>query len=141
MKFLCVACDEQMKLKRTIGPERGSITLIYGCPTCGYAFAMMTNPHETQVVSSLGVKVGVQDGATAAAASKCPVTGMLQGLEREGEAEDAPMWTPAARERLAAIPEMVRPMAASGIESFAKQNGYVEIDEKVLEEARAQFGF
>jgi hypothetical protein len=34
----------------------------------------------------------------------------------------------------------VRPMARSGIERFAEESGYREIDLKVLDEARARFG-
>ena len=56
MKFLCVPCDTPMKLEEKSMPEPGSVALVYGCPDCGYEFAMLTNAHETQVVSSLGVK-------------------------------------------------------------------------------------
>ena len=58
MKFLCVPCDEAMKLVSTNPPDRGSLTVVYGCPKCSYQMAMLTNPYETQVVGSLGVKVG-----------------------------------------------------------------------------------
>lgn len=58
MKFLCVECDEPMKLLRTEGPEEGSLTVTFRCPGCGRRVAMLTNPFETQLVKSLGVKVG-----------------------------------------------------------------------------------
>ena len=157
MKFLCVPCDEQMKLKHAIGPEGGSVALVYACPTCSAEMAMMTNPHETQVVGSLGVKIGAaEDPETAAAASKCPFTGMLadMGVPVTGTraAENAnPVasgnggpggipWTAEARERLANIPDIVRTSAVAGIEKFAEDHGYEEVDAAVLERARSFFG-
>lgn len=58
MKFLCIECDEAMKLSETRGPDDGSMTVIFGCPNCGKSVAMLTNAMETQMVRSLGVKVG-----------------------------------------------------------------------------------
>jgi hypothetical protein len=58
MKFLCMECDEPMKLLRSEGPEEGSLTVTFRCPQCGRRVAMLTNPFETQLVKSLGVKVG-----------------------------------------------------------------------------------
>lgn len=59
MKFLCMNCDAQMKLIQTVAPDQGSgISVVYGCPDCGNRIGMLTNPWETQVVSSLGVKIG-----------------------------------------------------------------------------------
>jgi hypothetical protein len=49
-------------------------------------------------------------------------------------------WTPAAEARLANIPAFVRPMARSGIEKFAREKGALEVDEKMLDEARDFFG-
>ncbi len=58
MKFLCVPCDSPMKLQTVGPPERGSLSVVYACPECGYEMAMLTNPYETQVVQSLGVRIG-----------------------------------------------------------------------------------
>src|SRR2546425_2658153 len=63
MKFLCLDCDAPMKLHSTEGPDEGSLTVTFRCPECGFRVAMLTNPFETQMVRSLGVKVG---GASAA---------------------------------------------------------------------------
>src|SRR5262249_48283422 len=65
MKFLCIACDEAMRLTSTAGPDEGSLTVTFACPTCQHRVAMLTNPWETQLVRTLGVKVG---GRTAEAA-------------------------------------------------------------------------
>ena len=156
MKFLCVDCDEQMRLHETRGPDRGSVSLVYACPVCERKVAMLTNPHETQVVSSLGVTIGGAgaDGETAQAASRCPFTGMLRELEGAGDSEQpsaAPAvsarparagvyWTSEARDRLGNIPASIRDMARSGIEKFAVDHGYDRVDVEVLERARGFFG-
>ena len=58
MKFLCVPCDTPMKLQTVVPPDRGSLSVVYSCPACGYEMAMLTNAYETQVVQSLGVRIG-----------------------------------------------------------------------------------
>jgi DNA-directed RNA polymerase subunit RPC12/RpoP len=65
MKFLCVACDEPMKLHQAGPPERGSLSVVYGCPKCGHRIAMLTNPMETEMVRSLGVRIGPAPAAAA----------------------------------------------------------------------------
>jgi len=58
MKFLCIGCDQAMRLAGTAGPDAGSLTVTFACPACGHRVAMLTNPWETQMVRTLGVKVG-----------------------------------------------------------------------------------
>src|SRR5256885_5376018 len=58
MKFLCLDCDQPMKLHSTESPDEGSLSVTFRCPECGFRVAMLTNPFETQMVRSLGVKVG-----------------------------------------------------------------------------------
>jgi hypothetical protein len=137
MKFLCVPCDSPMKLQTVGPPERGSLAVVYACPECGYEMAMLTNPYETQVVQSLGVRIG-PDAATEAAGSKCPFGGMVPAAE--APAEEVVRWTSAAEARLANIPEFVRPMARTGIERFARERGTLEVDEKMLDAAKDFFG-
>ena len=139
MKFLCVPCDTPMKLQTVVPPDRGSLSVVYSCPACGYEMAMLTNAYETQVVQSLGVRIGPATDAAAASGGKCPFPGMIPSSEGEGE----PMtvrWTAAAEARLTNIPEFVRPMAKTGIERFARERGVLEVDERILDEARDFFG-
>jgi hypothetical protein len=81
MKFLCVPCDSPMKLQAIGPPERGSLSVVYACPECGYEMAMLTNPFETQLVQSLGVRigpergVGASSGESASAVAPVPETG------------------------------------------------------------------
>jgi len=147
MKFLCVPCDSPMKLQSVGPPERGSLSVVYSCPECGYEMAMLTNAYETQVVQSLGVRIGPSTAleagpAEASAKAGCPFSGMIPSSESAPKsAEPVPVrWTAAAEARLANIPEFVRPMARTGIERFAIERGAMEIDEKLLDAAREFFG-
>jgi Proto-chlorophyllide reductase 57 kD subunit len=86
MKFLCVPCDSPMKLQTVGPPEGGSLSVVYSCPECGYEMAMLTNPFETQLVQSLGVRIGPETGVGAstvasATATKCPFPAMMAGID------------------------------------------------------------
>jgi hypothetical protein len=149
MKFLCVPCDSPMKLQTIGPPDSGSLSVVYACPECGYEMAMLTNPYETQVVQSLGVRIGPAadpDRAGAAASGPgCPFAAMMPGKDGSPEetraAEQVPVrWTSAAEARLANIPAFVRPMARTGIERFAVERGAAEVDETILDAARDFFG-
>jgi hypothetical protein len=159
MKFLCVPCDSPMKLQTVGPPQGGSLSVVYSCPECGYEMAMLTNPFETQLVQSLGVRIGpgarasdamATEGAATTATAKCPFSAMMPAAEGavDGQAPRlvepgesiAIRWTSGAEARLANIPEFVRPMARTGIERFARERGTLEIDDKVLDAARDFFG-
>jgi Proto-chlorophyllide reductase 57 kD subunit len=136
-----------MKLQTVGPPDRGSLSIVYSCPECGYEFAMLTNAYETQAVQSLGVKIGPDRGADAPSASgaKCPFGAMIPAADQPAtdhtEHTDAIVrWTAAAEARLANIPEFVRPMAKTGIERFARDQGTLEIDERILDQAKDFFG-
>lgn len=139
MKFLCVLCDQAMKLVEMAPPDRGALAIVYECPECAHRVAMLTNPLETQVVTSLGVQIGPGQGDIA----KCPFSGMVQEMAAANTADGAKpavVWTDAALARLQKIPDFVRPMARSGIEKYAADKGLAEIDELVLDTAKDFFG-
>ena len=146
MKFLCISCDEQMKLLNTVPPEEGAgISVIYGCARCGARVGMLTNPWETQVVSSLGVRIGGKTVDEAGASGEdplkgCPFGEVVRQMGTQPHRDEGPVWTPAASTRLGNIPEFIRPMARQGIEQYAKSHGYERIDEEVLDEAKDAFG-
>jgi len=161
VKFVCVECDEGMKLLRTEGPDEGSLTVAFGCPRCGRQVAMLTNPWETQLVRTLGVKVGgrtsavepfeqirstlaiqrddafVREGGTSEG-SGCPFAAMIPGLD--SAAASGVAWTPEAAARVERIPTFIRPMAKKAIERFAQDKGYQTITEAVMDEARTAIG-
>lgn len=153
MKFLCVECDEPMSLSETRGPDGGSMTVVFSCPACGRRTAMLTNAMETQVVRSLGVKIGgrsadaepmegirttlITDGTgPAREGSKCPFTGVVEEAFEQNEMA----WTDEARARVERIPSFARRMAMKSVEEFARENGYQEVSVAVLEESRGRMG-
>ena len=144
MKFLCVPCDTAMKLQTVGPPERGSLSIVYACPECGYEMAMLTNAYETQAVQSLGVRIGPPEASLETGKSTgCPFAGMIPAEDARPRASDEPIpvrWTAAAEARLANIPEFVRPMARTGIERFARERGSAEVDETILDAAKEFFG-
>lgn len=85
MKFLCIACDQAMRLAGTTGSAPDSLTVTFACPACGHRIAMLTNPWETQLVRTLGVKVG---GAPAEAPA--PFAAVRAGLAHQREAALVP---------------------------------------------------
>jgi Proto-chlorophyllide reductase 57 kD subunit len=64
MKFVCLNCETYMNFEKVEKPGEDTLGVFFGCPSCNAKFSMVTNPGETQMVSSLGVKLG---GRTAAA--------------------------------------------------------------------------
>ena len=164
MKFLCLDCDEPMKLHSTAGPDEGSLTVTFRCPECGFRVAMLTNPFETQMVKSLGVKVGGASGPaqpfqhitssmagaradvfegdvptpTEATGRGCPFGAMLN--EQNGETAMGVSWSPEAEARVERIPSFIRPMARKAIERFAEAQGRPIITEAVMDEARGALG-
>ena len=165
MKFLCMECDEPMRLVKSHGPEEGSLTVTFGCPRCGHRVAMLTNPFETQLIRSLGVKVGgrtepafpfehlrsslasqraevFEDVATASptesAGPGCPFAGMIAEQEAAGQTGTA--WSQEAEARVERIPSFVRPMVKRAIERYAEGKGYHTITESVMDEARTALG-
>ena len=169
MKFLCVACDEPMALKETRGPDEGSMSIIYRCPSCQRDIAMLTNAMETQMVRSLGVKIGGRTvpaepmemlrsslaeqrdaphaPAPAAAApaektsgSKCPFTGVVTEAYAQQEQATGPTWTEEAQARIERIPSFIQSMVKKGVEDYAREQGYAEIDATVMDEVKGRFG-
>jgi len=58
MKFVCLNCETYMNFEKVEKPGEGTLGVFFGCPSCNAKFSMVTNPGETQMVSSLGVKLG-----------------------------------------------------------------------------------
>ena len=58
MKFVCLNCETYMSFEKVEQPAEGSLGVFFACPSCSAKFSMVTNPGETQMVSSLGVQLG-----------------------------------------------------------------------------------
>ena len=147
MKFLCVDCDQQMAFGERQLPGDGTLAATFKCPTCGRVVALLTNPMETQLVSSLGVVIG---GKTVPAQPLETVRTMV-ATGREDAFEDgtgeggkgtgtAPHWSGDAQERLARVPNFVRGMVKKIYADYAKERGIGEITPAVMDTARAELG-
>ena len=143
MKFLCVDCDKHMAFEERQLPGDGTLAATFKCPTCGRVVAMLTNPMETQLVSSLGVEIG---GRTVPAqpletVRKMVATGRDDAFDdgASGVGRGA-LWSQEATERLNRVPSFVRGMVKRIYADFAKERGIAEITPAVMDTARAELG-
>lgn len=58
MKFVCLNCETYMNLEKVEKPEEGSLGVFFACPSCSAKFSMVTNAGETNMMNSLGLKLG-----------------------------------------------------------------------------------
>ena len=155
MKFLCVPCDSPMKMQAVGPPERGSLSVVYSCPECGYEMAMLTNPFETQLVQSLGVRIGPDRAEASAkagpasstdsrAGTKCPFAAMIpatDGREQTSTGQAGPCGGPIRRRSQPREHSRVRPShGANRHREIRRERGSSEVDEKILDDARDFFG-
>ena len=159
MKFLCIGCDRAMEFAERQIPGDGTMAAVFRCPACAHEVAMLTNPMETQLVSSLGVKVGgrtvpeqplelvrggLADGRPDAFSdldahadpSPAPPAQGSPAASAATPAAAPPAWSDAARERLQNVPSFVRGMVKRIYSDWARERG-IEIGslEQVMAEA------
>lgn len=156
MKFLCVECDEQMIFEQRQLPGDGTLAAAFRCPECERIVAMLTNPMETQLVSSLGIKIGgrevpgqplelvrsnVVGGREDAFVEDEPDIGpdISPARDRSGPVASV-VWSLAAVERLEGVPRFVRGMVKRIYTDYAKENGISEITPAVMDRARSDLG-
>ncbi len=143
MKFVCEDCGEVMEfVDNQTDSAEGIMKISYVCPNCERSISMVTNPGETQMVTSLGVTIGHE----ALSDEDPPLMQMVRGA-LEGGMETAgatvgpdPVWSEAAEKRLAAAPSFVQGMVRRLYTDWAKQQGYTEITPAVMSEARDNLG-
>lgn len=132
MKFLCVECDEAMSLEEAHGPDDGAMTVVFRCPSCGRETAMLTNPMETQVVRSLGVSIGEEEGETTAEPMEMVRSSLAEQGDRvpvEESAEDEPPQESSDSESKCPFTDIVR-------SAEAEQDGESEKREAPSDEPR-----
>jgi hypothetical protein len=144
MKFLCIDCDEQMTFRERREPGDGTFAASFACPRCGRAVAMLANPMETQLVSSLGVKIGGAelDGGAVPMETTRGVAGRADAfLDAPADrARVRPRWSADAVERLDRVPTFVRGMVKRIYGDYAAERGIVEITPDVMDRARQDLG-
>lgn len=140
MKFLCVKCDSVMAFAERQLPGDGTMAAVFTCPRCQTEVAMLTNPMETQLVASLGVKVG---GRTV---PEQPLELIRTQVATGGDAfEDvapkgAVRWSDEAVQRLDRVPSFVRGMVKRIYTDYARERSIAVIDTEVMDRARVELG-
>ena len=147
MKFLCLECDAQMTFAERRQPGDGTFAASFTCPRCGRAIALLANPMETQLVSSLGVEIG---GSTLEAEpmelTRAALVGRADAFVDERSATSSgapgarPRWSPDAQERLGRVPGFVRGMVKRIYGDWALEHGVDEITPAVMDRARSELG-
>jgi hypothetical protein len=146
VKFLCLECDAQMAFQERREPGDGTFAAAFRCPRCGRAVALLANPMETQLVGSLGVKIG----GRALDAAPPPfelARGAMQGkddafadAEPGGGAGPRVRWSAESQDRLARVPGFVRGMVKRIYADYAAERGIAEITPAVMDRARVELG-
>ena len=153
MKFVCLECDQVMAFAERQIPGDGTLAAVFACPSCRREMAMLTNPMETRLVSSMGVQIAGREvpeqplelvrselaGGRADAfveAADPPVT------EPQAEGSPAPRltWSPEALERLERVPSFVRGMVKRIYADWARERRLATITPEVMDRARSELG-
>jgi len=154
MKFLCLECDEVMAFAERQIPGDGTLAAVFACPGCRREMAMLTNPMETQFVSSMGVKIGGRE------VPEQPLEVVRSSLEGgrgdaflEAPAQPSPesaygatpspfrvAWAPEALARLENVPSFVRGMVKRIYTDYARENQIPQITIPVMDRARSDLG-
>ena len=139
MKFLCVKCDTVMNFAERQLPGDGTMAAVFTCASCQHEIAMLTNPMETQLVASLGVKVG---GRTI---DEQPFEVIRSQVANGGEVFDDVIprtvrWSEDAVERLERVPSFVRGMVKRIYTDYARERSIAVIDVVVMDRARVELG-
>ncbi len=143
MKFLCIDCDRQMAFEEREVPGDGTLSAVFRCPSCDRLMAMLANPMETQLVSSLGVEIG---GRTVPESNFEGIrTGVTSGrdeafAEPPADAVGPVRWSVAAVERLDHVPSFVRGMVKKIYNEYAKERGIGQMTPAVMDQARSDLG-
>jgi hypothetical protein len=144
VKFLCVPCDSVMAFSERHLPGDGTMAAVFECAECGREMALLTNPMETQLVSTMGVKVG---GREVPSQPLETVRGSLdQGRADAFVAPPSPQtvgpvrWTEEALLRLESVPGFVRGMVKRIYTDYARERGIDTISPEVMDRARSDLG-
>ena len=162
MKFLCLDCDDVMAFAERQIPGDGTLAAVFTCGSCGREMAMLTNPMETQLVSSMGVKIGGRE--VPAQPMELARTSLEGGRDdafvlsediplasgdtaTPGEGEGAGetivgrvVWTAEATNRLERVPSFVRGMVKRIYTDWAREKGVSKITPDNMDRARTELG-
>jgi len=151
MKFLCLECDEVMEFAERQLPGDGTLAAVFTCGSCRREMAMLTNPMETQFVSSMGIQIGgravppqpmeatrssLEGGSESAFPSPDPTPSDGAAAGRPGSVE----WSPEAVERLQRVPSFVRGMVKRIYTEYAQERNIRVLTPEIMDTARTELG-
>lgn len=144
MKFLCIDCDAQMVFEDRQQPGDGTFAAAFRCPTCGRRMALLANPMESQLVGSLGVKIGGRElDEQPFEMTRAKMVGKPDAFDDTESTARKPgpvVWSTQAEERLARAPTFVRGMIKRIYAEYARERGIAEITPEVMDSARTDLG-
>lgn len=155
MKFVCLGCDEVMAFAERQLPGDGTLAAVFACAKCGREIAMLTNPMETRLVSSMGVRIGGREvpeqplelvrssleGAREDAFEEVPEEPSASASGRaDARASSRVTWSPEALERLERVPGFVRGMVKRIYADYARERGIPRLTPEVMDRARSDLG-
>jgi len=157
MKFLCVECDKVMDFAERQIPGDGTLAAVFTCGSCDREIAMLTNPMETQLISSMGVKIGGREvPAQPMELARTSLEGgrddafvlsedipLASSASAPTSGESAPVrivWTSEATGRLERVPSFVRGMVKRIYTDWARETGVSEITPDIMDRARTELG-
>ena len=146
MKFLCIPCDEVMEFSERQIPGDGTLAAVFACGSCGREMAMLTNPMETQLVSSMGVKIGGREvPAQPLEVTRGGLEGGRESAFVDSERTESPgpspvVWSPEAVQRLERVPSFVRGMVKRIYTDYARERSIRELTPEVMDTARSDLG-
>ena len=141
MKFLCIDCDTQMTFEERQQPGDGTFTASFTCPRCGRRVAMLANPMETQLVSTLGVEIGGRTlDEQPLEFTRNALAGRDDAFAEEAPRAPRPVWSSDAEVRLAKVPSFVRGMVKKIYSDYARDRAIAEITPAVMDRAREELG-
>jgi len=145
MKFLCLTCDEVMAFAERQLPGDGTLSVIFTCPACKREIAMLTNPMETQLVTSLGVEIGgrtvsQQPMQQTRMGMDSPREDAFEATETSHAARGPVTWSAEATERLDNVPRFVRGMVKRIYAEYATEREINVITPEVMDRARSDLG-
>jgi hypothetical protein len=144
MKFLCLDCDAQLTFTERQQPGDGTFAAAFVCPSCGRRIALLANPMETQLVGSLGVRIGGSELDPApmelTRASAVTRDGAFEAAPFLPASPSHPRWSADAQTRLGQVPRFVRGMVKKIYGDFAVEHGIAEITPDVMDRARTELG-
>ncbi len=145
MKFLCIDCDTQMQYDDRQQPGDGTFAASFACPRCHRRMALLANPMETQLVSSLGVRIGGRVlEEQPMELTRSSIAGRPDAFDDTAveavPASTRAVWSAEAQARLARVPGFVRGMVKKIYGEYANERGIRVITPEIMDRAREELG-